>query len=72
MKISYLFLAVIALIMIPVAPQIVAFRVKVLKWLGWKSMADFTEQGFRNIVKVLLISMLVIAVILFLFGLSFI
>ena len=70
MKISFLFLAALALIFIPPAPKIVTFRIKVLKWLGWKSMADFHEQGFRNIVVAFRISMAVIAAALVIFGLN--
>ena len=46
----FLLIAVIMIILIPVFPRMIKFRIKVLRILKWNSLADFHERHFAQIV----------------------
>ena len=48
----FLLIAVIMIILIPVFPQMIRFRIKILRILRWNSLADFHERHFAQIVSI--------------------
>ena len=48
----FLLIAVIMIILIPVFPRMIRFRIKVLRILKWNSLADFHERNFVQIVTI--------------------
>lgn len=48
----FLLITVIMIILIPVSPRMIRFRIKVLRILKWNSLADFHERHFAQIVTI--------------------
>lgn len=59
----FLLIAVIMIILIPVFPRMIRFRIKVFRILKWNSLADFHERHFAQIVTIAQ-TMIVLIVIL--------
>ena len=63
-------LAILALILIPVAPKLMRLRIRFFKWLHWTWAARVTEEHFERWVLVLRTVLLVLAVALLFFGVA--
>ena len=48
----FLLITAIMIILIPVSPRMIRFRIKVLRILKWNSLADFHERHFAQIVTI--------------------
>ena len=46
------FMVLIMATLLPIVPQMVEFRIRVLHWIGWKSMAELHQNAFDRIVLV--------------------
>jgi hypothetical protein len=46
------FMVLIMAALLPIVPQMVEFRIRVLHWIGWKSMAELHQNAFDRIVVV--------------------
>lgn len=57
---TYILLAVIAFALIPIVPQIMRLRIRVLRWLHWRWMADLHQNHF---VAFVLAARLILAVV---------
>jgi hypothetical protein len=66
----FLLIAVTMIILIPVFPQMIRFRIKVLRILKWNSLADFHERHFAQIVTIA--RTVIVLIIIFLMVLAFI
>jgi hypothetical protein len=66
----FLLIAVIMIILIPVFPQMIRFRIKVLRILKWNSLADFHERNFAQIV--IIARIVIVLIIIFLMVLAFV
>jgi len=64
----YIILAVVLSLVLPLVPQMVRLRIRVLQWLGWNRLAAFHEEGFRRIV--LVVRLIMLAIILLLLGIG--
>ena len=62
--------AALLLILIPFAPGMMRLRIKLLRWLRWNCLADFHQRHFKGIVLAARIIMLVFAVTLTIFGVT--
>ncbi|MCH2472329.1 MAG: hypothetical protein MK486_20290 [Gemmatimonadetes bacterium] len=63
-------LAILALILIPVAPKLMRLRIRFFKWLHWTWAARVLEEHFERWVLVLRTVLLVLAVALLFFGVA--
>ena len=63
-------IAILLLILIPFAPQLVRLRIRVLRWLHWNWAADLLENHFLGWVSFFRIILFVIAAVLFYIGWS--
>ena len=61
-------LAILALILIRVAPELMRLRIRFFKWLHWTWAARVTEEHFERWVLFFRIFLLGLAVVLFLVG----
>jgi len=60
----FLLIAVIMIILIPVFPRMIRFRIKILRILKWNSLADFHERYFAQIVTIARTVMVLIVIFL--------
>jgi hypothetical protein len=58
-------LAILSLILIPLAPVLVRIRIKFLRWLHWNWAVNLLEKHFDGWVLLFRIILLVVAVVLF-------
>ena len=58
--------ALLLLILIPFAPNLVRLRIRILRWLRWNWAANLLENHFRGWVLLFRIVLFVIAVVLIL------
>ena len=63
-------LAILALILIPVAPKLVRLRIRFFKWIHWTWAVRVLEEHFERWVLVIRIVLLVLAVALLFFGVA--
>ncbi len=63
-------LAILALILIPVAPKLVRLRIRFFKWIHWTWAVRVLEEHFETRVLVIRIVLVGLAVVLFLFGVA--
>ena len=61
-------LAILALILIPVAPKLVRLRIRFFKWIHWTWAVRVLEEHFESRVLFFRIVLLGLAVVLFLVG----
>ncbi|MFT4541437.1 MAG: hypothetical protein ACI841_000275 [Planctomycetota bacterium] len=61
-------LAVLSVVMIPLAPKLILIRIRMLKWLNWSWAVNLLEKYFDEWVLFARIILLVIAVWLFYVG----
>ena len=61
-------LAVLALILIPVAPKLVRLRIRFFRWIHWACAVSVLEEHFERWVLSFRIILLGLAVVLFLAG----
>lgn len=61
-------LAILSLILIPFAPQLVRLRIRFLRWLRWNWAVNLLEKNFDGWVWFFRIVLLVIAVVMFYIG----
>ncbi len=61
-------LAILALILIPVAPKVVRLRIRFFRWIHWAWAARVHEEHFERVVLFVRIFLLGLAVVLFLVG----
>jgi hypothetical protein len=66
----FLLISVIMIILIPVFPRMIRFRIKVLRILKWNSLADFHERHFSQIV--IIARTVIVLIIIFLMVLAFV
>jgi len=57
-------IAIVALGMIPLAPQILRLRIKVFRWMHWYRWADWFESHLRGLVFGLRVTLALIGVVL--------
>ena len=57
--------AIICLILIPFAPQLVRLRIRIMKWLHWTWAVNLLEKYFQRWVWFFRIFLFIIAVVLF-------
>jgi hypothetical protein len=67
--IYYIIIAFILIAMIPLMRHIIGFRILVLRWLKWKSMADFHERNIDRLT--LIVRIIFVPIILYLFYLGY-
>jgi hypothetical protein len=67
--IYYIIIAFIMVAMIPLMRQIIGFRILVLRWLKWKSMADIHERNIDRLT--LIVRIIFVPIILYLFYLGY-
>jgi hypothetical protein len=60
--------AVLFLILIPFAPQLVRLRIRIMRWLKWNWAVNLLESHFQGWVWVFRIILFVIAAVLFYIG----
>jgi hypothetical protein len=63
-------LAILALILIPVAPKLVRLRIRFFRWIHWAWAVRVHEEHFERVVLFVRIVLVGLAVVLFLFGVS--
>ena len=68
MSLQY-WLAIVALILIPVIPQLLRLRIRFFRWIHWQWAVDVHEKYFDRLVIGIRIGLLLVAAILFYFGL---
>lgn len=61
-------LAVLSLILIPFAPQLLRLRIRILRWLRWQWAVNLLENHFQAWVLFARILLLVIGALLLYFG----
>jgi hypothetical protein len=61
-------LAILSLILIPLAPVLVRIRIKFLRWLHWNWAVNLLEKHFNGWVLLFRMILLVVAVVLFCAG----
>ena len=61
-------LAILFVILIPFAPQLVRLRIRIRKWLGWNWAVNLLEKHFDGWVLLTRIVLLAIAAVLFYLG----
>ncbi len=61
-------LAVLLLILIPLAPKLIRLRIRILRWLHWNWAANLLEKHFDGWVWFLRVFLFVIAAMLLYFG----
>ncbi|MEO2018449.1 MAG: hypothetical protein ABGZ53_29210 [Fuerstiella sp.] len=61
-------LAIVSLILIPLAPKLVRLRIRFLRWLRWDWAVNLAEKYFDGRVLIFRIILLVIAIVLFYTG----
>ena len=61
-------LAILLLILIPLAPKLVRLRIRVLKWLRWTWAVNLLEKHFDGWVFFFRVMLFVVAAVLFFFG----
>ena len=59
------FIPAVMVALLPIVPQMVEFRIRVLEWIGWTSMAELHQNAFSQIV-------ISVRVVLVLLGLVFV
>ena len=60
--------AILAFILIPLAPTLVRFRIRVHRWLGWNWASDLLERNFDTGVLIFRLILFVVAALLFYLG----
>lgn len=68
MHVALLSLALLSLILIPLAPKLLRLRIRILRWLRWNWAASLLEKHFDGWVLFFRMVLLVIAALLFLAG----
>ena len=66
----FLLIAGIMIILIPVFPRMIRFRIKILRILKWNSLADFHERHFAQIVTIA--RTVIVLIVIFLMVLAFV
>ena len=61
-------MAILFVILIPFAPQLVRLRIRILRWLHWNWAANLLESHFQGWVLFKRIILFVIAVVVFYIG----
>ena len=61
-------LAILSLILIPLAPKLLRLRIRFFKWLKWNWAVNFLERHFDAWVVLFRVILIVIATILFYLG----
>jgi hypothetical protein len=61
-------IAVLAVLMIPIAPQLLRFRIKIMRWVHWDWAGNVLEQHFEGWVRFIRIVLALIAAALIYFG----
>jgi hypothetical protein len=60
-RLFFLLIAVVMIILIPLVPRIIQFRIKLLRMLKWNCLADFHG---KNFVQLVMIARIVMALII--------
>ena len=68
MNLWVLSIAILALILIPLAPQLVRLRIRFFRWIKWNWAVNVLENHFRSWVLFFRILLFVVAVLLLFFG----
>ncbi len=63
-------LAILALILVPLAPSLVRLRIRFFRWLHWNWAVNLLESHFQDWVVFVRIILFVIAALLLYFGLA--
>ncbi|MHC4500989.1 MAG: hypothetical protein ACYS21_17960 [Planctomycetota bacterium] len=63
-SVYYFIVAAVLLALIPIVPKMIAFRIRVLHFLRWKSLASWHERNFRGFVIGVRLIMVAIALTL--------
>ena len=61
-------IAILALVLIPVAPKMVRLRIRFFRWIHWDWSADVLEKHFERWVFFFRIALLGVAIVLFSIG----
>ena len=61
-------IAILCLILVPFAPQLVRLRIRFLRWLRWSWAVDLLESHFQRWVVFFRIILLLVAVLLLIVG----
>ena len=61
-------IAILLLLLVPFAPQLVRLRIRVFRWLHWNWAANLLESHFPAWVRLIRIALFVIAAVLLYFG----
>ena len=67
LRLFLLLIAVIMIVLIPLVPRMISFRIWVLRKLKWNGLANFHEKNFNQLVIVVrVIFALILAILVFL------
>ena len=61
-------IAILLLILIPIAPKLVRLRIRILRWLHWNWGADLLENHFQTWVVVFRIILFLLAILMLCIG----
>jgi hypothetical protein len=61
-------LAILSLILIPLAPKLVRLRIRILKWLRWNWASNLLERHFDSWVLIFRLVLFVVAAVLLYVG----
>lgn len=63
-SVYYFLVAAVLLALIPIVPKMITLRIRVLRFLRWKTLASWHERNFRGFVIGVRLTMAVIALTL--------